>query len=296
MSYNWVQLRSYIDKALIKADSAYSEFNKNYILSIRLSLDGFSFCITSEDKNKHLALESYLIQEAGDYTILSEILDQLIDHLEILKKRFNKVFVMFEGTKSTLIPSPLFDEDSLEHYLKFNHKVDSDELILFDRLSNLQAYNVFALPQKIKDLISSRFINYKIIHYNSSLIEELLVRHKNQNLTNRVFANVRQSYLDIVVPEGDKIIFHNSFRYKTIEDFAYFLIFVLEQLKLNPESVELVLTGEIDKSSKYYEILYKYIRNIEFIERNDFFKYSYVLDELPSNYFYNLLNVSTCEL
>ena len=88
MSYNWVQLRSYIDKALIKADSAYSEFNKNYILSIRLSLDGFSFCITSEDKNKHLALESYLIQEAEDYTILSEILDQLIDHLEILKKRF----------------------------------------------------------------------------------------------------------------------------------------------------------------------------------------------------------------
>ena len=38
------------------------------------------------------------------------------------------------------------------------------------------------------------------------------------------------------------------------------------------------------------------IRNIEFMERNDFFVYSYALDELPSHYFYNLLNANTCEL
>jgi hypothetical protein len=70
----------------------------------------------------------------------------------------------------------------------------------------------------------------------------------------------------------------------------------LEELQLNPESIEMTLLGEIDKSSSIYEVLYKYIRNIDFIERNDFYSYSYAMDELPAHFFYNLLNVGSCEL
>ncbi|MEA3399321.1 MAG: DUF3822 family protein, partial [Patescibacteria group bacterium] len=41
---------------------------------------------------------------------------------------------------------------------------------------------------------------------------------------------------------------------------AYFLLFVLEQLKLNPEEIELIFIGAIEKSSNLYEIIFKYIR------------------------------------
>ncbi|MCP4553765.1 MAG: DUF3822 family protein [Bacteroidetes bacterium] len=296
MSLNILKLDSYIDKSLTKAGNGYSDFNKNYILSIQISLDGFSFCIIDEERNKHVALESYAIQEINDYEELSKELGNLLGSLDIIKRRFNRVNVLFEGNKAALIPFPLFDEDATEHYLKFNHKVEQGEEILFDKLGTLQAYNIFAVPVFLKDLIKSKFINYQIIHFSSSLIECLLIKYKNQDITNKVFVNVRHKYLDIVIIEGSKLVFFNSFKYKTQEDFVYFLIYALEQLKLNPENIDLVLLGEIDKSSRYYEIVFKYIRNIEFIDRNDFFNYSYVLDEVASNYLYNLLNVSTCEL
>ena len=296
MSSNIIKLNAYTDKALTKAENDYSDFKKNYILSIQISLDGFSFCIVDEERNKLIALQNYAIQEVEDYAILTEDLDKLLSDLDIIKKRFNRVNVLFEGTKSTIIPFPLFDKDAVVDYLKFNHKIEHDEEVIYDKLNALQAYNVFAIPSCIKNLIKDKFINYKISHFSSTLIEGLLVKYKNQDLNNQVFANVRTKYIDIVIIEGSKLTFFNSFRYKTVEDFAYYMIYVLEQQNLNPENIELIMLGEINKASKYYEILFKYIRNIEFIERNDFFSYSYALDDVPSNYYYNLLNASTCEL
>jgi len=296
MSLNIIKLNTYIDKALAKTNNDYSDFNKNYILSIQISLDGFSFCIVDDERNKLIALETYAVQEIDDYEILAKDLGELFNNLDILKRRFNRINVLFEGTKSTLIPFPLFEDAASEHYLKFNHKLEHGEEISFDKLNSLQAYNVFSIPTCIKDLIKSKFINYKINHFSSTLIEGLLIKYKNQDLNNQVFVNIRSNHLDVLIIEGSKLVFFNTFRYKTPEDLAYFLIYVLEQQKLNPENIDLIMLGEIDKNSKYYEILFKYIRNIEFIERNDFFTYSYALDEVPSNFYYNLLNASSCEL
>lgn len=296
LTSNIIRLRSYIDKAIIKADNNYSDFNKNYSLSIQLSLDGFSFSFLNTESNKYLAFESYAIQEIEDYEILAKELGNLLDQLDIIKRRFSRINILFEGTKSSLVPLPLFDENAHQDYFKFSHKLNYDEEVRFDKLSNLQAYNVYAFPKPLHDLIKARFINYNIQHSLSSLIEGLLIKFKNQEISDRVFVNVRPSYIDILFFQNSKLLFSNTFKYKTSEDFAYFTLNALEQLQLNPETIDLFLMGEIDKSSSIYELLHKYIRTIEFIERNDFFMYSYALDELPSHYFYNLLNANTCEL
>ncbi|MBC34729.1 MAG: hypothetical protein CL663_01610 [Bacteroidetes bacterium] len=296
MSSNSIKLYSYIDKALFKAGSHQSEFKKDYVLSIQIALDGFSFCILDTEKNKHLALETYRIQEIVNYTLLADELNTIIDRIDVIKRRFSKVLVLFEGEKSSLVPTPLFEETKLPDYLKFHYKLDTDEEVMSNHLQNLDAYNVFSIPFKIKELIKSKFINTKFCHQSTTLIESLLVKLKNQQSGNTVFINYRESSFDIIYLKNGKMHFYNSFHYRTAEDFVYFIIFTLEQLKLNPETIDLCLLGEIDKSSKYYQLLYKYVRNIRFIERNDFYTYSYVLDNIPSNHFYNLFNASSCEL
>ena len=75
----------------------------------------------------------------------------------------------------------------------------------------------------------------------------------------------------------------------------YYLIFVVEQLKLNPENIELIITGELDKHSSLSDLLHKYIRNISFAGHNKDFRYSFVFDQLPGHYYYNLLNAAMCE-
>ena len=78
------------------------------------------------------------------------------------------------------------------------------------------------------------------------------------------------------------------------EDVAYFLIFVLEQLGMNPEQASVVLLGNIDRGSNLFELIYRYVKNMEFGRRNEYFKYSPVFDLVAPQSYYPLLNFNSC--
>jgi len=298
MSSNAIQILNLTDKVLTKESKrTYNEiYNQNYQLSIQLSLDGFTFNILDKERNKHLALVSYHLQEISSYSQLAIEIDDIFANNELLTKYYPKVIILVENPKSTLVPNPLFDSTSLPEYLKFNHFLQTDEEVVYDKLTHLNAFNVFAVSKVLKNKFRDKFARYRLAHYSTALIETLLITTKNQNVDNTLFVNVNSSTFDIVYISQQKLTFYNSFRYNTPEDFIYFLIFSMEQLMLNPETVTLLLMGEIAKDSKIYGIAFKYIRNIAFADRSDHFRYSYVLDEVQSHHFYTLLNVSRCEL
>ena len=125
------------------------------------------------------------------------------------------------------------------------------------------------------------------MHNSTPLIETLILRYKNQD-SNTVFVNFQKGEFGILLLEGNQVKLYNSFRYETKEDFVYYVLFACEQLKLNPETIELVLIGELDVESDHYQLLYKYVRNINLISKPDAFSYCYELNELPGQYFYNL--------
>ena len=63
-----------------------------------------------------------------------------------------------------------------------------------------------------------------------------------------------------------------------------------EQLHLNPEEIELVLSGEIEKTAEEHALLYNYIRHVKFASLPDSFKYSYKFDEIQPHKFQSLFN------
>ncbi len=297
MPSNAVPIISHIDKTLSKDQKrSQADYYKEFQLSIRLSLDGFSFNILDIEKNRHLALISYLLQEISDYDDLRKEINNIFSQQYLLQRFYSRTYILFETNKSTLIPSALFNSNALQDYLRFNHFLHKDDEVHFDKLINLEACQIFAVPRIIRETFKEKYTKFRIVHYLSSLIENLLLQTKNQHIENSLFVNVRNSVFDLVYIDNSKLKFVNTFRYRTAEDFAYFTLYTMEQLKFNPEDTALICMGDFDKSSKLYEIAYKYVRRVHFIERNDFYKYSYVFNDLPESYFYNLLNLSRCEL
>jgi hypothetical protein len=146
------------------------------------------------------------------------------------------------------------------------------------------------------ETLKALFPRARFICHSSALIEGLMIQYKNLPEEKRAFVNTRNSFIDIVIIEGKNLLYYNSFKYASKEDFIYYIIFVLEQLNLNPEETELILSGFIEKSSSLFEMVYKYVRNIRFRELSGNFSYSYVFDEIPSHYFTNLINSGLCEL
>lgn len=282
--------KSAFDKAVDPAASKY------YRLSIQLSLDGFSFCIYDTTRNKYTALESYDFQDVLNYLGLSLLLQKFIPKLQWLNLDYESVKLVFETSKSTLIPKPLFQAGHVNQYLKFNFNTDESDQLCNEYLPLLGAQNIWAIPGNIYRILNDFFPGAQIFHHASPLIESLLLQNKNSESGEKVFVNVRKSWLDIVVLDGNRLIFYNTFKYKAKEDFIYFLIYVFEQLNLNPENTDVVLLGEILKVSSVYEITYKYIRNISFARRSSDYLYGYAFDDLPEHFYFNLIHLQQCGL
>ncbi len=266
-----------------------------YYLILQTGQQSISYSVFNPVSQKYIAFESFFISGTDPNNTEAEFLKALMEEKVWLKQSFSKVFLLIDNSYSTLIPPPLFDENKTMTYLRFNHPANESYHALFNRLKTSNTVTVFGAPQTLTEFTQNVWPNIRFFHCASVIIESLLINFKNKADSQTLFLNVRDEGYDLVYFKDNKLQFHNFFRYNTKEDFIYFLLTTIEELHLNPEQVKLMLSGNIDKSHILYEMIYRYIRTIFFIERTDVFGYSYLFDELMSHKYYTLFNVQQCE-
>jgi hypothetical protein len=284
-----------ISEFFFSDESLNKEITSACRLALQVSDEWLYYSVLHDALNKYLAL-GRLPLEAGTPDDQAARLAQSVSKNKWLRQPYFSVSIILESPKSTLIPEALADTDRMGQYLQFNHPVNDNEDILTDWLLNLQAFNIYAYPATTVIQLKELWSAARLSHLLSSLIEVLLIRFKHAGGGDRVYANVRPHWIDVVNMLDNRLVFCNSFRYTSTEDLLYYLIFVYEQLKLNPEKVPLILMGEIDRQSAVTEQLSEYLRYVGFIGRNEDFHYSAAFDTIPEHYFYNLLNLPLCEL
>ena len=255
-----------------------AQTNKNYNkltnleLSIQISLSGLSFCILQNDTKtittlKHINFEKKLNP--------FEVLDKLI-HLfnteSVLQVAFSNVNVIHTNELSTLVPKPLFKENCLADYLKFNSKILKSDFLAFDSIELNDSVNVYVPYININNFIYEKFGSFTYKHFSTILIEQILFIEKNADDT-KVYVHVNSNHFEIIVVEKGKLIIYNTFEYTTKEDFIYYILFTAEQLQLNPETLSLILIGNVNKNDDLYNITYKYIRHVSFGKRIDNYNY-----------------------
>jgi len=136
----------------------------------------------------------------------------------------------------------------------------------------------------------------QIHHHSSVFIESLLLLNRQNIHPTQVFVQVHPGFFDLVVIHERKLHFYNTFAYSSSEDFIYFLLFTFEQLHLLPEQTPVTLSGEIQKNSAIYEIMFKYIRNLNFAAASSQVSDSYILQDMDAWLYQNLFNTILCEL
>jgi hypothetical protein len=287
---------AYVDPHTSFFDKSFDQTSLHaYILSIQVSRHGLDFSIYDNSKNKYIALQSFKFVGIKDENKLTSELETVFKESDWLTTKFQKVNFLYSNPGCTLIPQALFTEQEKNKYLAFNQPVSDGFVTEFNILKNASAVNVFQIPVTLLKRATSTWKDLSIYHTSSVFIESLLINYKNKVGNKTFFVHAYNEYFEIVYLKDGKLYYHNTFHFRTKEDFIYFLLAALEQLKLNPEEVKIVMSGAIDKSSIYYEMVYQYIRNSEFIERNDTFNYSYVMDKLAHHKHYVLFNSLQCE-
>lgn len=277
------QLHSFIDEAFDEKKTA------SYQLLLQMGVNDIQVAIHDKQQNKYIALEKYVVSNTDNFEALTDLFDILSKESKLIDHVFQSVICLIVSNLSTLVPSALFEEDKKEIYLNFNASLTEDEVIMTDEINSLDAKNIFALPASLKTKLNHKYSNVKYHHASSALIDTLTANNKNQT-GKKIYIHIESTHFEILLIEGKNLIFYNSFNYHSTEDFIYYVLFVFEQLQLNPEKTETILLGEVEKSSALYTLTNKYIRNIKFAERTVDSDYSYQLQTLPKHFNFTLFN------
>ncbi|WP_303317536.1 DUF3822 family protein [Flavivirga abyssicola] len=245
----------------------------NLELSIQISLSGLSFSILQKDSNNISVLKHFDFNKRLTPLELLDRCQNIFDTESHLQESFNNICVIHDNELSTLVPKPLFEEDCLADYLKFNSKILKSDFITYDDIVLNDSVNVYVPYININNFIYDKFGAFTFKHVSTILIEEILQIEKNTN-TPRAYLNICKNHFEIVIIEKGKLLLYNTFEYTTKEDFIYYVLFTAEQLNLNPETLNVAFIGDIKESDDVYQIAYKYIRNISFGDRNDNYTYN----------------------
>lgn len=196
---------------------------------------------------------------------LEDALKDFFSKHEALQFQYDDVIVLHDNSFATFVPHALFDENYLGSYLQYNTKVFESDFYAHDAVGNYEMHNVYVPLVSINNYLIDKFGEFEYKNSNSILVSKLLDASKNID-EKLVFVHVQDTHFEIVAVRNQKLLLYNSFEYTTYEDFLYHLLFTMEQLFLNPETVKVKLLGKVDENHLGYTLAYQYIRNIALYE------------------------------
>lgn len=261
----------------------------NSHLSIQINLDGFSFCILNNDLKEITALYHF------DYFENNLTLDNILINIQqivleepLLQNKYQSVNITIKNKLNTFVPLELFEEQLVSNYLQYSTKVLSNDFITHDVLEKDQLVNVYIPFVNITNFFLDQFGPFNYKHAGTVLVERLIDLNKDSD-TIKVYVHVSKNDFEIIVLKQQELILYNSFVLNTYEDFAYFILFIFEQLQLDRDVHNIILLGDIDNQSNLYKLIYKYVRNIEFLEY-DYPYQSEILNSIPKHQHFIVLN------
>lgn len=278
-----IPLTAFIDEAFDKTKTS------GYQLIVQVGFDGVQLAVKEIQKNKFIALENYQFKEVFSFDIIADLWNVLAGESKLILPKYKQVACIMVNNHSTIVPAPLFDTTKKAEYLQFNSSIEKSDWIGVDDVKNLDAKNIFAVPLILKEKLDSQFSGITYHHCSTVLLESLLVQNKNQ-ASKKIFVHIHPSRFEAIVLEGKKLLFYNAFQFLTPEDFIYYLLFIYEQLQMNPETQEAVFIGDVEKNSELFNLALRYIRTVKMGERTDTADYSYQLQTLPRHSFFTVFN------
>ena len=261
-----------------------AEKSSQYKMTIQCALGGLSFALLDTATQRLIALECYQSELLADSDDLFRTLERALESKGLNNKTFQSVICIIDNRYCTLIPESLFNKDNQATYLDFGFQIPEGYAIVSERLESTQCHNVFAYLKALQDKVLSKWGNTSIIHSSSVFINSMMQNAEN----NGVYVNVHNRDFDMLIKKNGKLLFFNNFRFNTKEDFAYFLLFAMEQNGVSGQEMPVSFSGLIRPASDIIDLCGRYVKDLRFMEDPHIFQLSKPLDKVPFQYYFIL--------
>ncbi|PID68925.1 MAG: hypothetical protein CR968_00490 [Flavobacteriia bacterium] len=262
-------------------------------LSVLLGMDNLSYTVYDRQQIDVLYLNALSYKFSPQPNTLIKRLEDLFNKETELNKPYSRVNVIYQNHWSTLVPNDLYNADLKKDYLKYSLKVYEDDAIDIDVLPEMYAKNIYLYPRLVDDFFNEKFTGKVQRKHHASVLINALMRYFSTTDKSYLFINVYQHTIQIIHLKSGRLQFYNSFLYDTKEDFMYYVLFVMEQLGLDPDRQPVTFLGQITTDDDVYKIAYQYIRHLNFFSIDNFnISDAFYTDnpQIQKHFYFELLN------
>ena len=236
------------------------DFNKSeqYILSIRLSTDGFSFSIYNPIRDRFVLTQQRDIETGLSITANMK---QAFKESDFLSYTYKEVNVSLVSKRFTLIPQDLFTEDQINAYFYYNFSPKENEVILYDTLPKNGTVILYAIDKSLHGFLKER---YPQIQYHSSmtpLAEHFAVKSRLGS-DKKMYVHLHKEYMEVYVYERGHLMMLNTYDCKNDSDRAYYLLYAWKQFAMDQLIDELHIMGGGEHAEKLVGEMRRFVQHI----------------------------------
>jgi hypothetical protein len=252
-------------------------------LLLKITADSFSYAVI--DKNSRQLKAVFDQQECED---TAAVLGSALKKDSYLQLSFREIKVSVYTPNTIAVPNELFNGNDLNSYMNFFAEATSTHLYT-SPFEQFGFTSVFNLEQFIEETLSTSLAGAARYEHNAPLLSLGSAAEGTALLLDFTAGSFSALLL-----ENHKMIFQNNFQVETPEEFNYYLLLLVRELKLVPSRSTVLLSGIINQGDRYYNCLDKYFDNIRFnLPPADDIDHA-ILDDMPAHYYSSLLALDLC--
>ncbi len=234
-------------------------------LSILVSMYGLSFMIYNQDTNEKKFFEYTF--EAYNPSILQKKLQEILDERTILQDAFKSIRFIHHNQLNTLVPESYFDPENFAVLLQQQVKLLPNDQINYDEIKALHLYNIYVPYKNIAKSFTENTQNIVHKHSASEFLTAIMEEKKQaKNLpVFEIYLNIFPNDFQIAVFKNEKLQLYNAFSFQNIDEFLYYLFFIVETLEIKETRAQFYIMG-LDSTHKIVQNIKEFTQNIQVLK------------------------------
>ena len=261
-------------------------FTLEYLLSIQLSLDGFSFSILDTIQNKVIYLFHQELFEAEPDFLLKR-LKSIYEESDLLELPFKRTRILIDAPgRSVLIPEEIYQAEHCEEYINTAMAPRPNCVTRSTPIPAFHQWAVYEIPQVVNDFLKEK-------HQGAEFINALKINCPDFSQSkSKLRVTILKKQLVLTAVHESKLCFQNCFFYDSENDMLFYTLGSVKNMDQEPACI--LLDGIVNKHTTIYHLLRQYFPQVEIASNPKGIHYSYLLDKLPDARFVNLFNSFVC--
>ena len=217
----------------------------SYTLLLLADRDQFSFAVTVWGK-------PLLISDMLAWDVLNEPAAEN----NFLYRDYHKRVIGLPDNGFTFIPVSIFDPGKVADFARFLDVKPTEKV--FSQQLDAENQVIFKISENILAAFDHLDVNEIVFAPKGWITAIAGSNPPNENL----YVNIRGSKLEILNFRDGRLHFYNSFNFNNADELVYFVSFVAGEMESSPESVTLILSGDIVLTDKNAVRLKEFFGNI----------------------------------